>query len=1111
MQNFSGTEQCVLLGMLASFNTQDALNICKAFRNMEDILGSVNFDRKKLTFVLVTCRYFLSSLQIDLVADRYHQSEISLFSYSSILDGIYSRSVVNEILNDLESARFDLRQILNHIQPCELDQLPWRCTSQILCVACRLPLIESNSTSCFQEAMLSFQSCIGSDGPYRRHLPASLLLALTVAAGSMKINAAIREYEEFSSAAEICSDEFGFFHANAAIGKASFPDSVLSELLVAYRLLQQYYLFLQNHNDSTSEILSSQQSYIEPLKSANGSIINYLPEDISSCKNSRDFIFGSEILTPNSFNFKTITDPLLLASEVPRSSVGILLAAITKFVFLHFGLALDIDNPRTTNVESSSSRHKSCKYVEEACSIDEGWVFDVNEEIYSLVNWSFKLELNPGPIALWNLAYACLGVSRLKEAFGFFKQCHEQLLSLKRRFEDTEPTPSLYCFDKIIQNMDENYGTDGDISDDGSEESQTTNFSSDDNEHHGADNTNKVQIPSMHCLPIPISSFEHHYQKCLLWLGMYVQPLQMPWMPAVVFTELTIRLGYLESHLEICMNLLFEVMTNLFDRLLGVTILTAILSNGSINSDVADPKRCQFLPHSALRPIVIEDGISGMFDILMNSFHRGIAANQLVRSIRYLLELDCGNSEINMGVGLLMVLVQYGKCHAEAYRLEKMTFHSCQTGNGIFSTGGSSKQLCDQERFFHLSVAFRCFSFLYMVNFDSAVKLELRVPVQIEGEIIMQYLILLSECSYGEENDQNEAVSFLKQVLGSPAESNVECGIFLMEKLNNVRKKHPQWYSHIHPKLVHLFALSITRESCYSAESFATAISLLQNQLYYHSSMSSNREQIGIIKDSTPAINIDGNFRFWNIRYTMMLLYFYSGDFHKTLIYAEELIIEIRDFINWQRNSKSLHQLHDYEKIFPFFYGDIQNMITNAMACKVLLHISQICCKLNNLSLAKFACTEYFRILYSIDGDVVDHLVELASRTEAISDHEIINAMKFVPTMLGWKLYTGYGFSDDHDMSLEVDGICQCAYILQIESGCLEDSKRKVLSLLNLAISICPTNVRALTAMAAIFQSRFRNLSCRHQSLENMSVALEVAFQYVKKGLFYRRHNPDLW
>lgn len=1187
MDSYSSQERCAILSILASFNTQDALNICKAFRSVEQQIGPTNefsFVRKKLSFVLITCRYFLSLLSLDHMGDRYNRQEISLHQYCITIDGVYSRSIINEILLDLESSRFDLQQIINHAKTFDVGQLPGTCGYLTLLAACRLPLVESKSINCINEAMLSFQSCIGSEGQFRSYLPVSLVLALTVAAATMRINSAFRLYKELmldgSTIDHNDTDMFAFLKLDSHIFSGmSNPRSlclledIKNELMIAYRILQQLYLFLRSSPEAMSEILASERTFLQPFKPLSGSMTSYLPDDIGGFQLSYDS--NSSIpeyyqqIVADEGHYRIITDPLLLSSDIPRSSVGILLAAISKFLSLQYGLELRANDPRTTqgtySLSADARKEKTSQFVRS----DAGEIgrddqendeqvedYNRNEEVYNLVYWAYQLEIIPGPLSLWNLAYASLGVNRVQEAFGLFKQCHEQLVLRKRRLETTKPA-SLTIAIQQEDSGDESKDTNlYEASEDGSDASSYSKSSSDverETKRQSESPLQIIQLTSVQHIIGNNSAFERHHQQMLQWLGMCAQPLLYPWLPAVVLAELSIRYGLMEQQIVRSMQLLFETLTDLFDGL-GFNILEAILVNEELPAHSSNSKRIrlspwdQLLSHKGLKPVVFEEGLGTMFDLDMEYFHDALSKNQLVLCVRKLLSSrDAGANSI--GAGLLMTLIQYGKCHAEISRLDRLLVDlHCGSSNECATASSSSvvntRQLCEQERFFHQSVAFRCFSFLYMVIFDSAVKLSLHVPVQIEGEILLHYLLILSECKRDDEDERREVIAFLKQLLQSPtasSSSQQDTGNYLQDKLNAIRLQHPQWYSHLHPRLVHLLALSITRESSHSPETFAVAISLLQN-LIYHQYTNVKREKLSAINEShsehfdassshggacaNESSNHDAqtlhdsiNFLVWNIRYTIMLLLFYSGDYGQTLIFAEDLVKDIRDFMQSQRyQSSNMRQRR--QTSFPFFYNSVNGChdisITNSMACRVLLHISQICCKLHKVDIAKFACTEYFRILYSIDGDVIDRLVTLANKRENVSDHEIIDTLKDVPTVIGWKLYTGYGFSDNHDLSLEADGICQCAHIIQVECGSLEDSKRNVIDLLNLAISICPTNVRTLSALAQIFQDRFRKLSNQHtgstQKLQHLDYdSLEVAFQYVKKALFYNSRNSDLW
>jgi hypothetical protein len=1184
LDSLTSHERCAVLSILASFNTSDVIDICKAFHNIDTSIGSgteLNFPRKRLSFILVICRHFLSTLSLAGAVEGCRQQSISISKYSSNIDGIYTRSYINEILLDLEGCQTDLRQIVDHVPTDQVMALPGSCGYQTLRAACRLPLIESKWPQWSSIATSSFMRCIDSEGVFRRWLPMSLVLALTVVAANMHINAALQQFQQIDDSPNKIGLDFEFnmfeyVHENYEAGNlffqpslastvmspnqsvvddastgptAKWPASIQTELLIAYNILQVQYLGIRSSKESIVETVSSERGFLEPFQPGITSMLHYLPEHLNLLRYTDTADSGD--IHDDLFNYKVSTNPLSLASALPRSMIGILLAALTRGLYTHCGIELEADDAFTTTTagvpKTSSPIHGTedleqtealelfddpeVESVEELIlekdsiiTVDDSQAiarFDIELHVHSLVYWGFHLELKPGPLALWNLAYACLGVHRLQEGLDLLHQCHEQLISWKHLYTKSKPLPLHVHLEEFLSRHPNDMSSCRSGVTERSGRLQNSSFKQ----------VASLDLPSIQLLVANISPFEQHIQLLLQWLGMHAQPLQFPWLPASSIAEIILRCRHHER-LASTVQLLQATLLDFFDEEYGGELLSLVL-----NCDNSADRK-SFLKLSDLIPIILENGLNEeVFTIDLESFRESLSNSKVLSRMRLFTSSNVPAFVHSIGTGLLLTLLQYAKCHAEISRVEHLVIdleHSISS-----STAHSVRPLTEQERSFHKHVAVRCLSVLFELVFDSTCPLH--IPVEVEGDILLHFVIILGEI-HDPGVHHGQCLMLLKQLLRSPTTiTDLADDVIPREKVDRLRNLHPQWFSYLHPKFVHLLALSLTRDS-HDPESFAIAISLLKNNIFQQftqtrrSTLQFNRtefeggEKFSPLEQQINDRNIQETlkFRTWNLRYTIALLLFHSGDYLETVTFADNLVRDIRDFMQFQQTVMTSSSQQDstthihhvasrFHVILPCYFHNIHEhrevVVTKSSACRLLFSISRLCCALGKFSVSKSAVAEAYRIMYSIDSDIVSRLEKLSTQ-DNISDHEAIDVLKFIPTMPGWRVFSGCGLSDRRDITLEADALCECAQIIQAEERTIEDSRHRVGDLLNLAISICPSSARAQCGLAALFLDRHRRdykLADNISDNTDLSPSVTTALQFVKKALVTKATNPEVW
>jgi hypothetical protein len=160
------------------------------------------------------------------------------------------------------------------------------------------------------------------------------------------------------------------------------------------------------------------------------------------------------------------------------------------------------------------------------------------------------------------------------------------------------------------------------------------------------------------------------------------------------------------------------------------------------------------------------------------------------------------------------------------------------------------------------------------------------------------------------------------------------------------------------------------------------------------------------------------------------------------------------------------------------------------MMVKLLYQIAKVCIRLNQLTLAKQAMAIAWKSLYTVDaattmrlqkqkqapGILPEQLVHRMTSGKKSFDsmsttHDEIDALRYLPTLLGWRLSEGYGWAIKHHRDLEAALLCTCAHIVQQETGIIDDSR--AVGLLHLALSHDPQNVETLNALANVSLSLY--------------------------------------
>lgn len=262
-----------------------------------------------------------------------------------------------------------------------------------------------------------------------------------------------------------------------------------------------------------------------------------------------------------------------------------------------------------------------------------------------------------------------------------------------------------------------------------------------------------------------------------------------------------------------------------------------------------------------------------------------------------------------------------------------------------------------------------------------------------------------------------------------------------------------QHWAALESRYLHLLVLLVTAGSD-DPKAFAMASALAQRICQQHSETS------------------------WNLAFTCILLALQSAESKAAGQLSQQLMTEMRDKLNHHSQPAAVGQITGFRPA---------NALSTAIT--VFVGLARVFTKLQRYSLAKVALSEAWQALHGISA-------ELAARMASMDDnkHDQMDTLRYLPTLLGWRLPDGCGWAHDHDVFMEAEVLCSCARILQ-----LEGDDTKALEAYSHAIAICPQHVRSLTALALIYMDK------------GQEEAMAMAQYFIKAALAHKERDAQEW
>jgi hypothetical protein len=321
-------------------------------------------------------------------------------------------------------------------------------------------------------------------------------------------------------------------------------------------------------------------------------------------------------------------------------------------------------------------------------------------------------------------------------------------------------------------------------------------------------------------------------------------------------------------------------------------------------------------------------------------------------------------------------------------------------------------------------------------------------------------------------------------------------------------------------------------------ERYALALSLLQKVLQDEKALYPARSS-----SSQSIVPYD-----LNLHYSLMLVYYYSGERKLSITKCEELMKEIltqmhhylfpsptsssssvvapsapaspsgknsagaapslssRSSFYLKRNGQFSSTPNAF--LIPVIYEktNIERYHNRYQLVKYLLRITAYFFSLHKYSHMKLCLLESWKFLYSLHPEIQERLQYISNHTiDSISEHELIDAMRYVPTVIGRQLSNGHGWGVVHFPDLEAEILYYTGLVLQYDTvrstvaaasaanqneengifgvGSTEEIQTKrmkdlifneqSLEFFQLAIHLCPTHIKSLLALANIYYEKY--------------------------------------
>lgn len=282
------------------------------------------------------------------------------------------------------------------------------------------------------------------------------------------------------------------------------------------------------------------------------------------------------------------------------------------------------------------------------------------------------------------------------------------------------------------------------------------------------------------------------------------------------------------------------------------------------------------------------------------------------------------------------------------------------------------------------------------------------------------------------------------------------------EALRSVLKRSSEIDEELEKQLMHMLALTITANSD-SPESVAAAAVLVKKV-------------------------VEADEKGWNSRTTLAVLQQYAGDDEAAERTAQHILHQVKQAVSFYTNPNqqvsdentpnspgsvsskatgasgvSRKKLQGLKRLFP-------SLENKRMMTSVLISLSRVYREINSFSAAQQCLEEAWKILFLLNDGLRSRLSDFSSGLA--KEHDQLETLRHVPTLLGWRLPEGCGWAAHHHFDCEADILVECALLIQQEEE--NQLVPRAEELFQLALSTFPEHSLALVGLSGISLEKFR-------------------------------------
>lgn len=1006
LRKFSKIERCCIVGLLETFSIDDVVSILSSFHNWAELKGAdAPIAALKRDLVLVVARHYLPVLDVTDYLNKFLAGSLFTYQYWLVLESVLTRATLAELLDDVASATTLIQSVVQAHEGLELPSLDERILDQVLLSVAKLPLLSHKLTPT-EDTWKDYDLCLQETSTWAAYLPMKVKVGLSVKAA---IQAVLSHEAERSNLAR-------------------------ESLLRAGNHLANIWHQLKTDRLSCIDALSQSSFTARSLKPLKISGLNVLPDDD--------------------------TNIAFIAMNLDVSSVSILLAGLIHYAYTYLDMRLTPSMFLSQEFESTFLS------------------FDIHATLHELIEWGYQTSLKPSTMAVWHMASSyLLHTSESRRAAELLMRLHRQTMSTVTQYltQNEVNLEGLFPVEAARAYVDAL--------------AHTTAL--EDKELQRALAVLSYPVPSR-CLEDPWAALTKHAEivlshVCTVTGASYQQTgMTNHWSPSLI-------------ELESCIQHLLDGIRSVG----GATIVEDILAPvGIVGNSIAQTV------HHIVHLVPFQEGLSRQ--LLVHGLHTHYTED--VQGLPKAMQALTAQIVANRALAIISTTTEGPTSDHYSAALGVFTL-LLQLSRGLFHYAAHTST---GDRVSH-ALRIMATKLLYAI----VTVIEPFVAIPLTGDprdsaILPRFdstqnILAHNNQRYTEFVEIKTTAAFYLGLLYIELHLPSLALKLIREQLQSPYRFHHRGWMKLEVRFLHLLSLAVSAsDEGDDPKKLAVAIALLQKVMgtaVLFGTSTTNTNTNNTTANHTDS-STNGNVEplYLNERYTILLLVMQSGERKLAVTIAERLVADIyqllqRHEMDEARRSSlaqdptgdairaTAEQRDPFARI-PFgitMFPDVtfrNDMMVKLV--KLLRQLAMAAISLERLTVAKQAVAIAWKALYTVDALTTQRLQSTtATTTTATADdgrkkaggngksveqlaktHEEIDALRYVPTLLGWRLPEGYGWGCEHHRDLEAALLCTCARIIQQETGRIEDTR--AVGLLHLALSHDPRHVETLNALANV-------------------------------------------